>query len=77
MGENIDHGMLFFTSENGELKLLVEIKSLNESEIINPQCELKCITNTAESFSATMKVSEETESALWAMCEGLEITNEH
>lgn len=71
---NINHGMFFFTNENGELKPLVEIKSLNESEIINPKCELKCAINTAESFCATLGISEETEAALWAMCEGLEIT---
>jgi len=75
-GENTNHGMLFWTNENGEFKPLVEIKSLNESEIVNPQCELKCVTNTAESFCATLGISEETESALWAMCEGLEIIDE-
>lgn len=75
MGENSDYGMIFFTSENGELKPLVEIKSI-ETLPVNPQCELKCVTNTAESFCATMNVSEETESALWAMAEGLEITDE-
>lgn len=75
MGENIDHGMLFWTSEDGEFKPLVEIKSI-ETSMVNPQCELKCVTNTPESFSATMNVSEESESALWAMCEGLEIIDE-
>ena len=70
---NTNHGMLFFTSENGELKPLVEIKSLNESEIVNPQCELKCVTNATETFSATMNVSEEVEASFWAMVEGLEI----
>ena len=74
MGENIDHGMVFFTSENGELKPLVEIKSLNTSEIVNPQCELKCIADATVSFSGTMNVSEESEAALWAMAEGLKIT---
>ena len=71
---NINHGMLFWTNENGEFKPLVEIKSLNESEIVNPQCELKCVANTTESFCATIGISEETEAALWAMAEGLEIT---
>ena len=75
MGENTDHGMLFFTSENGELKPLVEIKSI-ETSITNPKCELVPVTNTAESFCATMKVSEETEAALLAMAEGLDIQNE-
>lgn len=71
---NINHGMFFFTSENGKLKPLVEIKSI-ETSMVNPQCELKCTTNTPESFSATMNVSEESEAALWAMVEGLEIVN--
>ena len=72
MGENTDHGMLFFTSENGELKPLAEIKSIETSRV-NPQCGFIPVTNTAESFSATMNVSEESEAALWAMYEGLEI----
>ena len=72
MGENTDHGMFFFINENGELKPLVEIKSI-ETSMVNPQCELKCVTNTVESFSATMNVSEESEAALWAMVESLEI----
>lgn len=75
MGENIDHGMLFWTSEDGEFKPLVEIKSI-ETSMVNPQCELKRTTNTAESFCATLGISEETESALWAMAESLEITDE-
>lgn len=75
MGENTDHGMFFFTSENGELKPLVEIKSI-EMSIDNPQCEIKCVADTAVSFSATMNVSEESESLLWATCEGLEIIDE-
>lgn len=70
---NINHGMFFFTSENGELKPLVEIKSI-ETSMVNPQCEIKCVADATVSFSATMNVSEETESALWAMAEGLEIT---
>ena len=70
---NIDHGMIFFRNENGEFKPLVEIKSI-ETSPVNPQCELKCVANTTESFCATIGISEETESALWAMCEGLEIT---
>ena len=72
-GENTNHGMLFWTNENGEFKPLVEIKSI-ETSMVNPQCELKCVANTTESLCATIGISEETESALWAMCEGLEIT---
>lgn len=70
---NIDHGMIFFTSENGELKSLVEIKSI-ETLSVNPQCEIKCVADATMSFSATMNVSEETEAAFWAIAEGLEIT---
>lgn len=72
MGENINHGMIFFTSENGELKPLVEIKSI-ETSMVDPQCELKCVADATVSFSGTMNVSEESGAALWAMCEGLEI----
>lgn len=71
--DNTNHGMIFFTSENGELKPLVEIKSINESGIINPQCELKCVADATASFSGTVNISEESGAALWAMCEGLEI----
>lgn len=76
MGENTDHGMFFFISENGELKPLVEIKSI-ETSMVNPQCEIKCVADATVSFSGTMNVSEESESSLWAMCEGLEIIDEH
>ena len=72
MGENINHGMFFFTNENGEFKPLVEIKSI-EMSMVEPQCELKCEINTTETFSATINVSEETEATLWAVSEGLEI----
>lgn len=75
MGENTDHGMFFFINENGELKPLAEIKSI-EMSIDNHQCEIKCVADTAVSFSGTMNVSEESESSLWAMCEGLEIIDE-
>ncbi len=73
MGENTDHGMFFFISENGELKPLVEIKSI-ETSMVDPQCEIKCVADATVSFSGTVNVSEESGAALWAMCEGLEIT---
>ena len=76
MGENTNHGMFFFISENGELKPLVEIKSI-ETSMVKPQCEIKCVADATVSFSGTMNVSEESESALWAACEGLEIVDEH
>lgn len=72
MGENTDHGTFFFISENGELKPLVEIKSI-ETSMVDPQCEIKCVADATVSFSGTMNVSEESGAVLWAMCEGLEI----
>ncbi len=72
MGENTNHGMFFFTNENGEFKPLVEIKSI-ETSMVNPRCELKCVADATVSFSGTLNVSEESASALWAMAEGLEI----
>ena len=70
---NTDHGMFFFISENGELKPLVEIKSI-ETSMVNPQCELKCVADATVSFSGTIDLPEESSAALWAMVEGLEIT---
>ena len=72
MSENTNNGMFFFINENGEFKPLVEVKSI-ETSMAEPQCELKCIINTSETFSATINVSEETEATLWAVSEGLEI----
>ena len=72
MDENINHGMFFFINENGEFKPLIEIKSI-ETPMAEPRCELKCLINTPEAFSATINVSEETEATLWAVSEGLEI----
>ena len=67
---NVSRDIVF----RGLMAKFTQIKSLNESEIVNPQCELKCVANTTESFCATIGISEETEAALWAMAEGLEIT---